>query len=85
MPKTSTTAFNLICDMEEPLRAVQNFARMIAVFTETMPDSRDACAVQETAWHIIDLAAECEKRRAEAFHFLPRGEPEAPESGASRK
>jgi len=69
-PKNSTeTAYHIICDMEEPLLAVKNFARMIAGFAETLEDG-DAGAVQATAWHIIDLAKTVENNRGKALHLL---------------
>jgi hypothetical protein len=72
MPKTSTTAeaYDIICDMEEPLIAVKDFARLIAGFVATMGDSNDGAAVQAAAYHIVDLAEAVEERRGKAFRLL---------------
>jgi hypothetical protein len=69
--KTSTTAaYDLVCDMELPLLAVQNFARLIAGFAGGLDDSRDATALQAAAYHIHDLAEALKERREKAFHLL---------------
>jgi hypothetical protein len=64
------TAYHHVCDMEEPLRAVKNFARMIGGFAQSLDNSDDACAVQEVAYQIADPAVALEERRAEAFRLL---------------
>jgi hypothetical protein len=69
MPKTSTTAYDLVCDMEEPLLAVKNFARLIARFAEVL-DEDDGLALQAAAWHITDLVKGLEERRGKAFRLL---------------
>jgi hypothetical protein len=58
--------------MEGPLRVVKNLARMTAGFAQSLDNSDDACAVQEVAYQIADLAVALEERRAEAYRLLHR-------------
>jgi hypothetical protein len=51
MSKTSPTAeaYEIICNMEQPLEAVANFARLIARFAETIEDENDGAACDAIA------------------------------------
>jgi hypothetical protein len=70
MPKTSTTAYDLVCSMEEPTQDVRNFAGLIARFAETIEEESDGAALQAAAHHIVDLAKNLEELQGKAFRLL---------------
>ena len=63
------TTFDIVSDMEDDVRAVENFADAMAIMSETMDrDDPSALVFQRIAWEIRDRAYRIEERRDQLFH-----------------
>ena len=55
--------FNAVCEMQEDLRALDEFADAFALVSETMDESPHANAINRLAWEIKHRAQKLETRR----------------------
>ncbi len=58
-------AFNAVCQMEEDLRAIDEFADALALISETMDESPHANAINRLAWEIKYRTQNAERRRGD--------------------
>ena len=64
----ATDNFNLISDMENDLEDALQFARTIAIMTETMDDDMGV-PVQRVAWEIANRIQSAKEKRGKLFHL----------------
>jgi hypothetical protein len=55
--------FNAVCEMQEDLRALDEFADVLALVSETMDGSPHANAINRLAWEIKRRTQSVERRR----------------------
>lgn len=66
-------AFHVVCDMEDDVQAIEQFAHTLAIMAETFDDEGLGLAVQRVAWTIKARACSIEERRGNLFHSLHPG------------
>lgn len=70
----TSQAFDLICDMEDPLTIIGDLTDALALIAETMDDDRSSI-VQRLAWLAKDQRNAAEKLRGDLFRLThPRRE-----------
>jgi hypothetical protein len=70
--------FNAVCEMQEDLRALDEFADALALVSETMNESPHANAINRLAWEIKHRAQSVERRREDLLRLArpKRAEPQ---------
>jgi hypothetical protein len=70
--------FNAVCEMQEDLRALDEFADVLALVSETMDESPHANAINRLAWEIKHRAQSVERRRDDLLRLArpKRAEPQ---------
>ena len=70
--------FDALCEMQEDLRALDEFADALALVSETMDESPHANAINRLAWEIKRRAQSIERRRDDLLRLarLKRAEPQ---------
>ena len=70
--------FNAECEMQEDLRALDEFADALALVSETMDESPHANAINRLAWEIKHRAQSVERRRDDLLRLArpKRAEPQ---------
>jgi hypothetical protein len=70
--------FNAVCEVQEDLRALDEFADALALVSETMDESPHANAINRLAWEIKHRAQSVERRREDLLRLArpKRAEPQ---------
>jgi hypothetical protein len=70
--------FNAVCEMQEDLRALDEFADALALVSETMDESPHANAINRLAWEIKHRAQSVKRRRDDLLRLArpKRAEPQ---------
>jgi hypothetical protein len=60
--------FKIVCSFEDDVRAVEDFAKAIAIMSEAIEGSM-ALSFQRLAWEITDRIQDVEEKRGMLFHM----------------